>query len=270
VTDIEGVPQAILPHAAYCAKCEGKALRKDYISPNFTVYVDRVPPANWNVTNYLYSTDRQAAGFVLRDAYVHSKGRGALVKSAHGLIENNHFQGGTAGVEVSPEISGASGSDACVGYDLVIRNNTIVHTGYHETFDDPSYGADGAIAFFSYTSGTTERGPTAFRNIIVEGNTFNSVNGINIGITSGDGMVVSGNKFYDTQPIQYSVQGKYFGFNNGYVVFLTQTTNITLSNNYVYGEGKYKVGNLFVSPTVTDIYGASSGIVQVNNTDVSN
>ncbi len=49
-------------------------------------------------------------------------------------------------------------------------------------------------------------------------------------------------------------------------MFLTQTTNITLANNYVYGDGKYKVGNLFVSPTVTNIIGETSGIVQVNTT----
>lgn len=31
---------------------------------------------------------------------------------------------------MSPELPGASGSDADVGYDLYIQNNTIVHVGY--------------------------------------------------------------------------------------------------------------------------------------------
>jgi len=134
--------------SVYCSACAAKAMRKIANSPNFTVSVDRMIPTNWQVSDYLFSTNRQSSGFILQNSYVRSKGRGALVKAPHGLIQNNYFYGGTAGVEVSPEINGASGSDAAVGYALVIRNNTIVHTGYHETFDDPSYGADGAIAFF--------------------------------------------------------------------------------------------------------------------------
>ncbi len=53
-------------------------------------------------------------------------------------------------------------------------------TKYHETFDDPSYGADGAIAFFSYISSRQERGPTAFRNIVVQDNVIDSANGLSI------------------------------------------------------------------------------------------
>jgi len=252
------------PHSVFCARCAAKAQRKLGSSPNFTVSVDSDIPASWQVLDYLFSPDRQSAGFVLQNSYVRSKGRGALVKSPFGLIQNNYFFGGTAGVEVSPEISGASGSDASVGYDLTIRNNTIVHTGYHETFDDSSYGADGAIAFFSYTSSNTTRGPTAFYNMVVEGNHFDSVNGINIGIAASNGVIVVNNTFANTMPINYSVQGQAFGFNNGYVVFLTHSNNISLSGNVVQGASSiYKKGNLFVS-NVTNLIGGNGGIIQTN------
>jgi len=268
VVKVVGAPHPPV-HSVYCAKCQAKILRTDFAAPNFTVILDRAIPSAWNVSDNLYSTDRQASGFILRNGFVYSKGRGALVKAPHGLIENNYFVGGTAGVEVSPELSGSSGSDACVGYALVIRNNTIVHTGYHETFDDPFYGADGAIAFFSSASnatGVAVRGPTAFVNMLIANNTFQSVNGLNIGITSGNGVVIYGNKFCDTHPIAYSTQSKYFGFNNGYVVYMTETANVTLIGNYVYGEGRYKIGNLYVSPSVYRITGISNGIVEQNTT----
>jgi hypothetical protein len=249
-------------HAVYCSRCAAKALRKITNSPNFTVSVDRDIPANWQVSDFLYSTDRQTSGFILQNSYVRSKGRGALVKSPHGLIQNNYFYGGTAGVEVSPEITGATGSDASVGYDLTIRNNTIVHTGYHETFDDASYGADGAVAFFSYTSSSTIRGPNAFLNMVVEGNRFDDVNGINIGIAASNGVLVENNMFTNTMPVNYSVQGKAFGWNNGYVVFLTQSNNITLKGNVVLGNpSPYKIGNLFVN-NVTSLIGGNGGIIQ--------
>lgn len=47
-----------------------------------------------------------------------------------------------------------------------------------------------------------------------------------------------------------------------YIVFLSQSNNVTLAGNIVHGQGKYKIGNLFVSPTVTNIVGQDTGIIQ--------
>jgi hypothetical protein len=250
-------------HAVYCKRCEKKALRKITNNPIFNVTVDRDIPAYWQVADFLYSPERQTTGFVLQNGRVRSKGRGALVKAPYGTIQHNYFFGGTAGIEVSPELNGASNSDADVGYDLIIHNNTIVHTGYHETFDDPNYGADGAIAFFSYTSSNSIRGPNAFLNMVINGNTLTDVNGINIGITASDGVMVTNNIFTNTMSVNYSDQGQAFGFNNGYIVYLAQSNNITLKGNVIQGASPFKVGNLFFT-NVTDLNGAKGGIIQTN------
>lgn len=73
--------------------------------------------------------------------------------------------------------------------------------------------------------------------MVVEGNTFSAVNGINIihygfvyayflllraniGLTASDGVFVANNNFLNTLPINYSVQGQHFGFNNGYILLM--------------------------------------------------
>jgi len=98
--------------------------------------------------------------------------------------------------------------------------------------------------------------------MVIEGNHFSFVNGINIGIAASDGVILANNTFDNVMPVNYSVQGKAFGFNNGYVVFLTQSNNITLSGNVVSGPtSPYKLGNLFTS-NVTALIGANGGVIQ--------
>jgi len=203
----------------------------------FYVVVSTTIPASWSIGLVLYSLDRQSSGFLFQNNYVKSKGRGLLVKTTNGVIEGNHLEGGTAGVEVGPERNGADGGDAGVANNITIKNNRIVHTGYHETFDASYYGPDGAIAFFAYNSSTQTR-PSAFQKILIQDNVFESVNGINIGITSTHNIVISGNQFLDTHPILYSDIAESFGFDNGYVVYLTTSKSINMMDNIVQGNGK--------------------------------
>ncbi|MCM3749902.1 right-handed parallel beta-helix repeat-containing protein [Paenibacillus pasadenensis] len=208
------------------------------------------------VESFIFSPDRMGNGFTFRNNTVYSPGRGMLLKAGSGLIENNVFRGGDKAIVVSPE--GMSDSHAGAGSNLTIRNNQFIGTGYHHYM--PWSDQAGAVGFASGNITSVK----AFDNIRIEGNTFDSVNGLNLNLTNVSNAVVTGNKFLRTHLDTPNNNGADKGIDARSVIWLKNASGVTFTSNTIDRMGPFSSMTVNVQQPASGITGASSGVVVVN------
>jgi hypothetical protein len=196
----------------------------------------------WQVAN----TNANGDGFVIRNCTVrNNRARGMLIKASDGLIENCTVDGSSmGGIVLSPEMGTWSESD--YSRNVVIRHNTIRHVDY------AARGAAqvGALTVAAYEHQQFVPLPGGHRNITIEDNTFDGDDGINLLITSADGVVVRDNHFVHpmTNPSDRALSIR---IDPGALVYLTQCTNVSLSGNLVTQPGPYLKKTVEASATAS-------------------
>jgi hypothetical protein len=204
-----------------------------------------VGPGQW-----LYNPSCRSKGFVFRNNRIYSQGRGALVKVSDGMIEGNVFRGGDKAIVVNPETL----SDAGPCDNLIIRNNVIRATGYHQAM--PWSDEAGAVCISKGISSEI-----MFHNILISGNTFDSIDGLNLLISSAQGVVVRDNRFLNTHATD---PGRHNGADRGIdataVIMVTHSKEVRFEGNVIE-----KMGPFAKHAVVTD---PSDSAVEVTDTGV--
>ena len=167
-----------------------------------------------------------SAGFVYKNNRIASHGRGALVKVGDGLIEGNTFRISDKAVIVNPEVGGLDGGAS----HLIIRNNTIIETGYHQAM--PWSDQAGAIGISAVIKGGELRPAGTFNDILIENNTFEGVKGLNLLITSARNVVVRNNRFLQTHQTEaLNHNGADYKFNPYAIAELRNCDGVTFEGN---------------------------------------
>jgi hypothetical protein len=194
--------------------------------------------------------DYRSRGFIYRNNHIYSEGRGALVKVGDGLIEGNDFRGCDKAIIVNPETN----SDSVSCDNLIIRNNVIHETGYHQAM--PWSDQAGAICL---SHGI--RMPIVFHNILIEGNTFDSVKGLNLLISSAKDVVVKNNRFVNTHSTD---PGRHNGADHNIdakaVIVVSQSENVSFFGNVIEHMGPFADRAVVIGPGTKDVQGLETGI----------
>jgi hypothetical protein len=170
------------------------------------------------------------SGFaVTNNKITNNRGRAILIMASNGIVANNVIDGSTqAGIVLCPTIR-----NAVSGYseNVTIRGNTIRNTGY----------ATGGP--FSYQAGAvsvTARGikEVTHRNITIENNTFEDIDGINLLVKNASGVTIRGNTF--NRPMtkkSMSERGKNANFDLESLVYIDDSDKVNASANRFLNAG---------------------------------
>ena len=101
--------------------------------------------------------------------------------------------------------------------------------------------------------------PGGHRNIVLEGNTIENVNGTNLFISSASGVTVRNNRFVNAQQEEVPVGGARWGVDAGSLIFVTQADGVVFAGNTVVGRGRS--GKALIQATATAVVnGADVGV----------
>ncbi|SDS23722.1 Ig-like domain (group 2) [Paenibacillaceae bacterium GAS479] len=220
----------------------------------YKIKLDRQSP--FQVEQFIFSPDRMGNGFVFKNNDVYSPGRGMLLKAGDGLIEGNTFRGGDKAIIVSPEV--VTDSHAGAGSNLIIRNNKIIGTGYHHYM--PWSDQSGSIGF----AAGNIKSELAFDNILIEGNTFDNVNGLNLNLNNVSNVTVKNNKFLRTHLTEPNNNGADKGIDPTSVIAVENAKNVTFSGNTIDSMGIYSTLPVNVKVPANGITGVDTGVTLVN------
>ena len=177
-----------------------------------------------------------------------NRARGMLLKADDGLVENNLVEDSSiAGIVVSPE---ADGGEAGYAHNVLIRGNTVRHTGYGE--NGPWNSQAGGIT-------VKGDGPIGNQNITFENNVFDRVMGANLILRDTDGALVRNNHFLNTHTVDVQ-NGTQFGNDPASIIDILHSRRVTLLGNTAGGLGPYGKTALTIAPDVTDVRGSATGL----------
>ena len=214
--------------------------------------LDRDPP--FALGDRVFDPDRQGHGFVFRHNHVHSSGRGALIKSGYGLIEDNVFRGSDKAVVLSPETF-SGGME-----QVTIRGNKILDTGFF--CDAPWSEQAGAVSISAFGENHTLHPAGLFRDIVIENNTFDGVSGLNLLIVSADGVVVRGNRFLRCGQVSPLHHGESYGINQRAVIWVGASRGVQFQDNVIAGIGPFGTQSVELGPNAAQIAGLPDGVRQ--------
>ena len=162
--------------------------------------------------------DRRCNGFVVRRCKFHSPGRGALIKGSDGLIEDNEFVDCHSAVTINAEVPDL----ACAEIDhIIIRNNRIAGTGYFCPMWESNQA--GAISVVGK--------PTPIRNITIQNNLFDDINGVSICLIGVRDSTIAANRFTRLHVVEPQTTGGQIGVDQHCVLFAADCSDLTISNN---------------------------------------
>ncbi|MCS7261481.1 MAG: hypothetical protein NZ765_12030 [Anaerolineae bacterium] len=215
----------------------------------------RTEPALSGKFDFMASNvSRLGSGYVVRNNVIRNhRARGMLLKAEDGLVEGNLVEGSTiGGIVLTPEFWWA---EACYSRNVVVRNNTVRRVAYYSH-------DNGAIMLAAWDRDRSRAIPSrAHRNIVIENNTIEDINGVNLMITSAEGVVVRNNRFvrpHHRPPFNWPNR---WGLNRRAVVWLSECDNVSLEGNQVVAPGPYTQVLLEATATVRG-RGFESGIKQ--------
>jgi hypothetical protein len=210
-------------------------------------------PSPWAAGTQITDIDRMGNGFVFRNNYVDSSGRGFLVKARDGVIENNRIRGANA-ISVSSELWSESHANA--GGHLTIRGNTFVSTlwsagGLWNSCQVGTVSFEGE----SYSQ-------RLFPDVTIENNTFEDIRGLNLNIANAKNVIVRNNLFKRSQQIGYDRKtGNKCSIPKTSVIHVRHSQNVTFSGNRIDRIGPFSVRQVTVDPASTSgITGLPDGV----------
>jgi len=205
--------------------------------PFFEVTLDRPLVAGFD---YLASNPAAVgSGYLLRGNTIRNhRARGMLLKADGGLVEGNTVDGSTmGGIVLTPEFWW---NEACYSRNVIIRHNTIRHV---------AYAPDQLGAVVIAALDTAPLSGTGHQHIVLEGNRFENLAGVNLLITSATDVFVKGNLFIHAHYAQASVAGAAWGENAKALVFVTEAAPIRFEGNLVEDLGPFHQELIHATPS---------------------
>jgi len=188
------------------------------------------PRPGWIAVN----ASASGGGYVVRNCAIrNNRARGMLLNAPDGLVENCLVEGTTmAGIALAPEMASWPQSD--YSRNVVLRGNTIRDVclaGQNGWFEA------GALTIAEWRNGRYPALPGGHRNIVVERNTFEGIDGPNVVVASAQGVAFRANRFVGPMA-RPSDRGKYVGVPAGALYWITESDGVTVEGNKVERPGK--------------------------------
>ncbi len=173
-----------------------------------------------------------------------------LLKADNGLVEGNIVDGSTiSGIAIAPEP--LYWNEADYTHHLIVRGNTIRHTGYATTGPWMNQAAGLSL--------TGEGKGLGHQDIRIEDNTFEDIRGANLQIDHAQGVVVTGNHF--VRPNQFPCRnGADHGVDPDSVISLSLCRDVVLERNTIKDPGPYCKSPVAVSATAEKVSGITDGV----------
>jgi hypothetical protein len=244
--------------------------------PYVELKLDRVLPAKFDFL--VGNPNALGSGYVLRNNIVRNhRARGMLLKADDGLIEGNTVDGSSmGGIVVTPEFWWM---EAGYSRNLILRGNTIRRTSYY-----PQQAAGlliGALAperhkevepGFALQPGGSQPGVERADNIapgrghqhiLIEDNTFEEIDEVNILVTSAKDVTIRHNSF--VRPFQREkLDGdRTFGADPGTLLWFSQCEDVHLVGNLVDAPGPYLKALTVAGPSA-QVSGLKDGVNVAN------
>lgn len=196
--------------------------------------LDRGVPAKrlWLLANQ----NECGANFVVRNCKIRDvSARGVYAQAPGGLIEGCTIQNTSrAAVEFNTETGIWSQAD--YSSDVVVRNNTFRSVATNRRPGHLRHA--GALTILAYNGRNYIPRPGGHRNITIEGNRFEDIDGLNILICSAQAITVKGNQFIN--PMRNE---KTFGAEKGAdptaLIWINESSDIRLADNVVINPGAF-------------------------------
>lgn len=210
---------------------------------------------SWKPGTTIWSPDRDCAGAVFRNNFVHSSGRILLRGGAgsHALIEGNTLIEPHAvilGLELAPH--SAAGIE-----DVTIRNNTIVGSGYfcQAGWNDQA----GAI---SVIAPLVEPHPI-YRNIVISGNILRDTNGLGILIGEANHVTIQNNLILATHQKSPPPTGACIGVDQHAAIYILQSNDVTFTGNLIKNPGPFLTQSVITGAGVTGLTSRDTGVTML-------
>lgn len=234
---------------------------KDFIQ----VIIDKSMPLGFQ---YLVSNPAaNGSGYIIRNNIIRNhRARGMLLKAENGLVEGNIIEGSTiGGIILSPEIWW---NEAGFSRNIIIRNNIIRHTGYSTVGSSDHQSAaltisggggepDQIVPVYQDPEVTGLR--PGHRNILIENNTIENCDGVNLMIALAEDVIVKDNKFIRPQQ-ELSHRGELSGVDPTALIWVFNSEDVVFEGNTVTELGAFSKTLIKVNGNSKKISGVKNGI----------
>jgi hypothetical protein len=213
--------------------------------PYFEIVLNRTLRADFD---YLVSNPAATgSGYVLRNNTIRNhRARGMLLKADNGLVEGNLIEGSTmGGIVLTPEFWWY---EAGYSRNVTIRNNTIRRVAYA-----PRQLGGVVVAAI----GEMPIAGCGHQHIVLEGNRFEDLSGVNLLISSACDVRITDNAF--VRPQHFPAENGGIGGNPGSLIYVTEAKDVRFGRNTIFGMGRFNTRMIQVSPTAF-VSGSLSGL----------
>ncbi|PTX96730.1 hypothetical protein DB345_05975 [Spartobacteria bacterium LR76] len=199
----------------------------------------------WHIAN----ADALGSGYAVRNCTIRDlRGRGVIAKADNGVIERNRIERtSNPAVFLCPEIEGWAESD--YSQNVVVENN---HFGDCARMFFPLDPNAGAVTVGAFEHGGFVRNPGGHRNIVVRGNTFEDQMGVNLLVTSAQGVRIEDNHF-----IRPMTEGTDRGSNakvdQDVLMWLAECDDVVIRKNTISDPGQFLKRPVFVGSNASDV-----------------
>jgi hypothetical protein len=245
----DAVVKSVRPRESYAnAKKSSRTTLSDPTQGPYTeVTLDR--PLTAGFDDLASNPAASGSGYVIRNNTIRNhRARGMLLKADNGLVEGNTIEGSSmGGIVVTPEVWW---NEASYSQNVRIVNNTIRGVAYA-----PQQLGGVVVA-------ALEDRPIpgcGHRDIVLDGNRFENVNGVNLLITSACGVGVRNNRFIAAGRERVQAGGASWGENAQALIFVTDSKKVQFEGNTVGAMGPFLKKLVDVSPTA-QVEGVSTGV----------
>jgi hypothetical protein len=219
---------AVRPIAAYrnSKKSRRDTQTDNTTGPYFEVTLDTPLAADFD---YLASNPAATgSGYILRNNTIaNHRARGMLLKADHGLVEGNSIDGSSMGaIVLTPEFWW---NESCYSRDVIIRRNIIRRVARAPR-------QLGAVMVAALNPSPVAA--CGHRNILLEGNRFEDVPGVNLFISSACDVTVKNNSFLHPHLHGASGASPEYAWSRpalGSLIFVTEARGVRFEGNVVWG-----------------------------------
>lgn len=177
--------------------------------------------------------DTIGSGYEIRDCSIlNNRARGMLLRAAHGLVEGCTVEGCTeGGIVFEPEI--AHGNTGDYSRSVIVRNNIIRNVNLWHANED------GALTLAAHYQGRFVPSPGGHRDVTIENNTFENIDGINLLVSSAERVVIENNRFVNAEANAVPATHHTGALPTDVLCFFTECSQINMSKNEVTKPGRF-------------------------------
>jgi len=249
----EAIVKTVQPLPQYKTEAKSKNRAFGDLAKKHFIQITLDAPVDAGMDFLASNPNAMGSGFVVRNCVIRNhRARGMLLKADNGLVEGNTVDGSTiAGIVIAPELWW---NEACYSRHVIVRNNTIKHVGYATV--GPWTDQYGAITL---TAAAKETSRPGHEDILIENNTIENCDGVNLLIAAAKNVIVKNNRFVGAQraPTRRGADHA----DPTALIWLSSCENVSLQGNTLSARGAAGGEVIHLAPSAKNVSGAQDGIV---------